>query len=367
MKIRLIFFLSVLCMLSCKQRAADHAVNQDSLAHCASQLPSRFGTHSAGDSIAASSLEANHEGMVWIEGGTFVMGAEDQEGRADEYPSHNVKVKGFWIDVTEVTNKQFQQFIDATGYVTTAEKAPDWNELKKQLPPGTPKPPDSVLVAASLVFVQQPAAVGLGDPSMWWTWKKGASWRHPQGPGSTIKGKENFPVVHVSWDDAMAYCKWSGKRLPTEAEWEYAARGANRAKYPWGNEDVEDHQPKANTWQGKFPSLNTTWDGFDNTSPVKSFQSNSYGLYDMAGNVWEWCADWYQHDYYKKIGQSLVENPAGPSSSFDPDEPTVPKKVVRGGSFLCNASYCKGYRVSSRMKTATDTGLEHTGFRCVAD
>jgi formylglycine-generating enzyme required for sulfatase activity len=367
MKIRLIFFLSVLCMLSCKQRAADHAVNQDSLAHCASQLPSRFGTHSAGDSIAASSLEANHEGMVWIEGGTFVMGAEDQEGRADEYPSHNVKVKGFWIDATEVTNKQFQQFVDATGYVTTAEKAPDWNELKKQLPPGTPKPPDSVLVAASLVFVQQPAAVGLGDPSMWWTWKKGASWRHPQGPGSTIKGKENFPVVHVSWDDAMAYCKWSGKRLPTEAEWEYAARGANRAKYPWGNEDVEDHQPKANTWQGKFPSLNTTWDGFDNTSPVKSFQSNSYGLYDMAGNVWEWCADWYQHDYYKKIGQSLVENPAGPSSSFDPDEPTVPKKVVRGGSFLCNASYCKGYRVSSRMKTATDTGLEHTGFRCVAD
>jgi sulfatase modifying factor 1 len=357
----------VLCMLSCKQRAAEHAVNQDSLAHCASQLPSRFGTHSAGDSIAASSLEANHEGMVWIEGGTFVMGAEDQEGRADEYPSHNVKVKGFWIDVTEVTNKQFQQFVDATGYVTTAEKAPDWNELKKQLPPGTPKPPDSVLVAASLVFVQQPAAVGLGDPSMWWTWKKGASWRHPQGPGSTIKGKENFPVVHVSWDDAMAYCKWSGKRLPTEAEWEYAARGANRAKYPWGNEDVEDHQPKANTWQGKFPSLNTTWDGFDNTSPVKSFQSNSYGLYDMAGNVWEWCADWYQHDYYKKIGQSLVENPAGPSSSFDPDEPTVPKKVVRGGSFLCNASYCKGYRVSSRMKTATDTGLEHTGFRCVAD
>ncbi|MEY3348310.1 MAG: hypothetical protein RLY46_349 [Bacteroidota bacterium] len=357
----------MLCMLSCKQRAADHAVNQDSLAHCASQLPSRFGTHSAGDSIAASSLEANHEGMVWIEGGTFVMGAEDQEGRADEYPSHNVKVKGFWIDVTEVTNKQFQQFVDATGYVTTAEKAPDWNELKKQLPPGTPKPPDSVLVAASLVFVQQPAAVGLGDPSMWWTWKKGASWRHPQGPGSTIKGKENFPVVHVSWDDAMAYCKWSGKRLPTEAEWEYAARGANRAKYPWGNEDVEDHQPKANTWQGKFPSLNTTWDGFDNTSPVKSFQSNSYGLYDMAGNVWEWCADWYQHDYYKKIGQSLVENPAGPSSSFDPDEPTVPKKVVRGGSFLCNASYCKGYRVSSRMKTATDTGLEHTGFRCVAD
>jgi formylglycine-generating enzyme required for sulfatase activity len=354
-------------MLSCKQRAAEHAVNQDSLAHCANQLPSRFGTHSAGDSIAASSLEANHEGMVWIEGGTFVMGAEDQEGRADEYPSHNVKVKGFWIDVTEVTNKQFQQFVDATGYVTTAEKAPDWNELKKQLPPGTPKPPDSVLVAASLVFVQQPAAVGLGDPSMWWTWKKGASWRHPQGPGSTIKGKENFPVVHVSWDDAMAYCKWSGKRLPTEAEWEYAARGANRAKYPWGNEDVEDHQPKANTWQGKFPSLNTTWDGFDNTSPVKSFQSNSYGLYDMAGNVWEWCADWYQHDYYKKIGQSLVENPAGPSSSFDPDEPTVPKKVVRGGSFLCNASYCKGYRVSSRMKTATDTGLEHTGFRCVAD
>lgn len=367
MKIRLIFFLSTISMMSCKQRAAEVVVNQDSLAHCASQLPARFGTHSSADSSLVSSNQADHEGMVWIEGGTFLMGAQDQEGRADEYPSHQVKVKSFWMDITEVTNADFQQFIDATGYITTAEKAPDWNELKKQLPPGTPKPPDSLLVAASLVFVKQPAGSGLGDPSIWWTWKKGANWRHPQGPGSDIKGKENFPVVHVSWDDAMAYCKWSGKRLPTEAEWEFAAKARKEAKYPWGNQDIEDQRPKANTWQGSFPSFNTGWDGFDNAAPVKSFQANAFGLYDMAGNVWEWCADWYQHDYYKKLGPTTTENPAGPKSSLDPDEPTVPKKVVRGGSFLCNASYCKGYRVSSRMKTATDTGLEHTGFRCVAD
>jgi len=314
--------------MSCKQRAAEVVVNQDSLAHCASQLPARFGSHSSADSSLVSSNQADHEGMVWIEGGTFLMGAQDQEGRADEYPSHQVKVKSFWMDITEVTNADFQQFVDATGYITTAEKAPDWNELKKQLPPGTPKPPDSLLVAASLVFVKQPAGSGLGDPSIWWTWKKGANWRHPQGPGSDIKGKEKFPVVHVSWDDAMAYCKWSGKRLPTEAEWEFAAKARKEAKYPWGNQDIEDQRPKANTWQGSFP---------------------------------------YQHDYYKKLGPTTAENPAGPKSSLDPDEPTVPKKVVRGGSFLCNASYCKGYRVSSRMKTATDTGLEHTGFRCVAD
>lgn len=367
MKIRLIFCLLVICTMSCKQRVVEAVVNKDSLAHCASQLPSRFGAQASGDSSPVSSGKANHAGMVWIEGGTFSMGASDQEGRADEYPAHKVKVKGFWMDPTEVTNAQFQQFVDATGYITTAEKAPDWNELKKQLPPGTPKPADSLLVAASLVFIKQPAGSGLGDPSIWWTWKKGANWRHPQGPGSDIKGKDNFPVVHVSWDDAMAYCKWSGKRLPTEAEWEFAAKGTKEVKYPWGNQDIEAVRPKANTWQGSFPSFNTGWDGFDNASPVKSFQPNGFGLYDMAGNVWEWCADWYQHDYYKQIGASLVENPTGPARSFDPDEPTVPKKIVRGGSFLCNASYCKGYRVSSRMKTATDTGLEHTGFRCAAD
>ncbi len=367
MKVRFIFCVVFILMLSCKQQVSSVAVNQDSLAHCATNLPSRFGASPIIDSSIKQSGNASHEGMVWIEGGNYLMGAQDQEGRADEYPAHKVSVKGFWMDITEVTNAQFQKFVDATGYITTAERAPDWEELKKQLPPGTPKPPDSVLVAASLVFVKQPAGAGLGDPSIWWEWKKGANWKHPKGPGSSIKGKENFPVVHVSWDDAMAYCKWSGKRLPTEAEWEYAAKGGKESLYPWGNQDIEKQYPKANTWQGVFPSLNTGWDGFDNASPVKSFTANPFGLYDMAGNVWEWCADWYVNDYYKQVAKIISENPIGPKSSYDPDEPTVPKKVVRGGSFLCNASYCKGYRVSSRMKTATDTGLEHTGFRCVAD
>lgn len=367
MKIRLIYLLGLLSLLSCRQRTSVVAVNEDSLAHCASKLPSRLGGIISSDSSIASSSSASHEGMVWVEGGEFTMGAQDQEGRADEYPAHKVKVKGFWMDNTEVTNAAFKKFVDATGYITTAEKAPDWNELKKQLPPGTPKPPDSVLVAASLIFMKQPSGVGLGDPSIWWAWKKGANWKHPQGPGSSIKGKENYPVVHVSWDDAIAYCKWSGKRLPTEAEWEYAARGGKQTAYSWGTEDIESGSPKANTWQGTFPSFNTSWDGFENAAPVKSFQPNAVGLYDMAGNVWEWCSDWYKHDYYKTVSNKLIENPNGPERSYDPDEPTVPKKVVRGGSFLCNASYCKGYRVSSRMKTATDTGLEHTGFRCVAD
>ena len=367
MKIRFIYFFGLLCFLSCRQRPAVVAVNEDSLAHCASKLPSRLSGIISSDSSITSSSSASHDGMVWIEGGEFTMGAQDQEGRSDEYPAHQVKVKGFWMDHTEVTNADFKKFVDATGYITTAEKAPDWNELKKQLPPGTPKPPDSVLVAASLIFMKQPSGAGLGDPSIWWAWQKGANWKHPHGPGSTIKGKENFPVVHVSWDDAVAYCKWSGKRLPTEAEWEYAARGGKQTAYSWGTEDIERGRPKANTWQGTFPSFNTSWDGFENAAPVKSFQPNAFGLYDMAGNVWEWCSDWYKNDYYKSLLNKVVENPTGPDRSYDPDEPTVPKKVVRGGSYLCNASYCKGYRVSSRMKTATDTGLEHTGFRCVAD
>jgi formylglycine-generating enzyme required for sulfatase activity len=309
----------------------------------------------------------SHEGMVWIPGGTYLMGAQDQDGREDEYPQHQVKVSGFWMDATEVTNTQFRKFVEATGYVTTAEIAPDWNELSKQLPPGTPKPHDSLLVPASLVFVKQPPGAGLGDPSIWWSWKKGANWRHPQGAGTDLKGKDNHPVVHVSFDDAVAYCKWAGKRLPTEAEWEFAARGGKTTVYPWGDEPVESGKPKANSWQGKFPGVNTVWDKFPGAAPVKSFAANPFGLFDMAGNVWEWCADWYRDDYYASVSNQLLQDPQGPSTSYDPQEPTVPKKVVRGGSFLCNDSYCKGYRVTSRMKTATDTGLEHTGFRCVSN
>jgi len=315
-----------------------------------------------------TSSPASHEGMVWIKGGEFMMGAADDEGRLDEYPQHKVKLHGYWIDCTEVTNKQFKKFVDATGYITVAERKPDWNGIKKQLPEGTPKPPDSILVAGSLVFEMTNHPVALNDPSQWWHWVKAANWKHPQGPNSNIVGKENYPVTQVAYEDALAYCKWAKKRLPTEAEWEYAARGGlQQKKYSWGNEDVETGKPKANTWQGIFPAQNTQWDGFTTTAPVKSFAANGYGLFDMAGNVWEWCADWYNRNYYQQVANKISINPTGAVSSFDPDEPTIPKKIIRGGSFLCNASYCKGYRVSSRMKSSPDTGLENTGFRCVAD
>jgi formylglycine-generating enzyme required for sulfatase activity len=329
-------------------------------------MPSRFA--SSPDTSKIITGEASLDGMVKIPAGEFMMGASDNEGRSDEYPQHKVRVDGFWMDATEVTNAQFKKFIDATGYITTAEKKPDWEELKKQLPAGTPRPDESQLVASSLVFTPPDHAVELNNAAQWWTWSQGAGWKHPQGRSSDIKGKEDYPVVHISWDDAMAYCKWSGKRLPTEAEWEWAARGGlNDNKYPWGNEDIEAGKPKANTWQGSFPDKNTNKDRFYNAAPIKSFSPNQYGLYDMAGNVWEWCSDWYRPDYYQQIRDQLSVNPKGPSSSYDPMEPTVPKRIVRGGSFLCNASYCKGYRVASRMKTSPDTGLEHTGFRCVKD
>jgi sulfatase modifying factor 1 len=308
-----------------------------------------------------------HEGMVWIPAGTFTMGNADAGGRPDEYPQHKVKLTGFWIDVTEVTNAQFAAFVKATGYITTAEKKPDWNLLKKQVPAGTPKPHDSLLTAASLVFKTCTEAVALNDASQWWSWTKGASWCHPEGGSSSVEGKENYPVVHVSWDDATAYAKWAHKRLPTEAEWEYAARGGLiNEPYTWGKADIEEGSPKANTWQGSFPYNNTAWDGFVRLAPVKSFAPNKRGLYDMAGNVWEWCSDWYNNDYYQQFNNSIARNPKGPAKSYDPDEPTVPKRVVRGGSFLCHSSYCASYRVAARMKTSPDTGLEHTGFRCVS-
>lgn len=309
----------------------------------------------------------NHAGMVWIEGGTFQMGGDNDQAAPDEYPKHKVTVSGFWMDATEVTNAQFEQFVKATGYITTAERKPDWNELKKQLPPGTPEPDAAVLVPASLIFNAPPGEVPLNDYSQWWQWKEGADWKHPHGPGSNIGGKENFPVVHISWYDAQAYCKWAGKRLPAEAEWEWAARGGliNNI-YPWGNEAVDEGKPKANSWQGHFPDKNNARDGHYYAAPVKSYAPNGYGLYDMAGNVWEWCADYYDSHYYQSIHKTGgVTNPQGPAKAFDPDEPLAFKRVIRGGSFLCNDGYCSGYRVSRRMKTSEDSGMEHLGFRCV--
>ena len=310
---------------------------------------------------------ASFKGMKKIPGGTFMMGSHNKEGRADEYPLHKVTVSEFWMDETEVTNQQFAEFVKATGYITTAERPIIWDEIKNQLPAGTPKPPDSLLLPSSLVFTGTSGPVNLFDYSNWWTMSRGADWRHPEGPQSSIKGKENHPVVHISWDDATAYAKWAKKRLPTEAEWEWAARGHQKnTTYPWGNESVNLPPYKTNSYQGSFPYNDLALDGFKSTTaPVKSFAPNAFGLYDMAGNVWEWCSDWYDAHYYNKLKNKHSINPKGPSSSYDPDEPETPKKVVRGGSFLCNDSYCSSYRNSARMKSSPDTGLQHTGFRCV--
>jgi len=332
---------------------------------CESNIPSRFGNAklTQPQSIQAGGLTGSHKGMVWIAGGTYRMGADTKQASPDEYPKHTVFVNGFWMDVTEVTNAQFEAFVKATGYMTTAEKKPDWNELKKQMPPGTPKPDESLLVAASLVFHPTESEVDLNDYSQWWTWQQGANWRHPHGPGSNIKGKANYPVTQISWYDARAYCKWAGKRLPTEAEWEWAARGGLKNNvYPWGNQPVSTGRAKANIWEGNFPYKNTLKDQYYLAAPVSSFKPNGYGLYDMAGNVWEWCNDLYNADYYTA---SPSKNPQEASKSFDPQEPYAIKRVIRGGSFLCNDSYCSGFRVARRMKSTEDSGMEHLGFRCV--
>ena len=319
-------------------------------------------------------------GMVKIKSGQFVMGGNTpgdlssiQRGshpRPDEFPNNKVTINEFWIDETEVTNAQFEKFVNATGYVTTAERPISMEDIMAQLPAGSPEPDPEMLLPGSLVFIS-PKNKNLNQLAVndWWQFKKGASWKNPQGKGSSIKGKENLPVVHISWYDAMAYTKWAGKRLPTEAEWEYAARGGlSENFYPWGKEDVEQGKSKANTWQGQFPIENKLADGFERLAPVKSFAANEYGLYDMSGNVWEWCSDWYHADYYNCMKTNgLTNNPKGPNGSFDPQMPQTPQKVIRGGSFLCNGSYCAGYRSAARMKSSVDTGLEHTGFRCVRD
>ncbi len=369
-KIRL-FYLAIPVMLavgSCGSNKEDQSVQKktDSI-HSCMQVPTRFGKGSDTTGIAFNQ-DTSYSGMVLIPGGSFDMGGDNDQASEDEFPKHKVNITSFYMDATEVTNVQFQQFVDATGYVTTAEQKPDWNELKKTLPPGTAKPSDDMLVAASLVFKPGSGPVDLNDYSQWWSWVAGASWKHPQGPNSSIKGKEQYPVVQVSWYDAKAYCKWAGKRLPTEAEWEFAARGARTNQiYPWGNEHISKGTLKANSWEGNFPYQNEQRDGYLTSAPVKAYTCNPYGLFDMAGNVWEWCNDWYDNKYYASVSGNTVLNPSGPQKSFDPQDPYTPKKVLRGGSFLCNDSYCSGYRVARRMKSSPDTGLEHTGFRCVKD
>ena len=338
---------------------------------CCLLLPNRFGVPSdAASPPTAAGKASSTAGMAWIPGGEFLMGGGDGEARPDEEPVHRVRLHGFWIDRTEVTNAQFRRFVDATHYVTTAERAPVLADIMKQLPPGTPPPSPDKLVASSLVFHTTGQPVDVSDVAQWWTWVKGADWKHPEGPGTSIQGKDDYPVVQVSWDDAVAYAKWAGQRLPTEAEWEYAARGGLAGKtYAWGDAPLHAGQVwHANTWQGVFPVSDEGEDGFVGLAPVRSFPPNGYGLYDMAGNVWHWVADWYRPDTYAEEAKSAVtDNPAGPDSSFDPQEPDAPKRVMRGGSFLCNASYCSGYRVGARMKSTPDTSTNHVGFRCVSD
>lgn len=298
------------------------------------------------------------------------MGSTDRQAKPDEQPVHPVQLDGFWIRRTPVTNAEFRQFVEATGYVTTAEKTPALEEIMKNLPPGTPPPAKEMLIPASLVFQQTIRPVPLNNPYVWWRWQGGADWRHPEGPDSSIEGKDDHPVVHVSWFDASAYAEWAGMRLPTEAEWEYAARGGlNQKPYVWGEEAVDQGTVKINIWEGRFPVENTAKDGFTSTSPVDHFKPNGYGLYDMAGNVWEWVNDWYRPDTYARraASETPAVNPQGPDNSYDPQEPYTSKRVTRGGSFLCNDSYCSGYRPSARMKTSPDTSLVHTGFRCVLD
>ena len=316
-------------------------------------------------------------GMVWIPAGTFTMGSTDPLARPDESPRHRVTLRGFWIDVTEVTNAQFRAFVEATGYKTVAERPVDWEELKKQVPAGTPKPPDEMLAPGSLVFTQPAAYQPADDYFNWWAWTAGASWRHPQGPASSIDGRDDHPVVHIAYEDALAYCAWAGKRLPTEAEWEYAARGGLEGKVnAWGDESVDPGAGKpwrCNIWQGEFPRRNVAFDGFVRSAPVRTYPPNGFGLFDTAGNVWEWCADLYADNAYAERVRGLapgaaVTDPKGPSKSRDPRNPHAPEsRVHRGGSFLCNDSYCASYRPSARMAASPDTALEHLGFRCVKD
>lgn len=327
--------------------------NQVSGDCCCSNLPSRFNLPIP-------------PGMVWIPGGEFTMGSDNKDSKQDEKPPHKVKVDGFWMDAAPVTNRQFKEFVDATGYITTAEKPPTLEEIMRQVPPGTPPPAPELLVAASLVFKPSKGPMSLKNHKAWWEWKAGANWKHPLGPESSIEGKEDHPVVHMSYYDAIAYSKWAGKRLPTEAEWEFAAYGGKKEiVFVWGNEEFSEESPQANIWQGEFPYKSTKPYGYFGTTSVKTFKPNPYGLYDMAGNVWQWCSDLYHASHYQEETKKGISiNPTGPKTSFDPAEPYAIKYVHRGGSFLCHKSYCKGYRITARMKTCPDTSLNHLGFRC---
>ena len=306
-----------------------------------------------------SSAEPSSD-MIRIPGGTFRMGSDDHY--PEEAPAHEVRVDGFWMDPTTVTNRDFARFVDETGYVTLAEKparAGDYPGAKREL-----------LAPSSVMFKKARGPVDLTDHYNWWVYVRGANWRRPRGPASTIKGLERHPVVHVAFEDAQAYAQWAGKELPTEAEWEFAARGGlEGAEYCWGDEMIPNGKHMANTWQGEFPWQNKCEDGFEWTAPVAFFPANGYGLHDMAGNVWEWTVDWYQEHARIDSPCCTIDNPRGGrrEASFDPRQPQIeiPRKVMKGGSYLCAPNYCRRYRPAARMAQPVDTSTCHLGFRCI--
>lgn len=330
--------------------------------------------------VVRGDAQAATRGMVWVPGGQFLMGSEHAMAQPNEQPTLHVRVHGFWMDATHVTNAQFRAFVDATGYVTTAERKPRWEDLAVQLPPDTPRPPDDALVPGAMVFIGTDNQVDLADYSQWWHFVPGADWRHPQGPASSIEGKDNHPVVQVSYEDALAYAKWVGKRLPTEAEWEYAARGGlEQATYAWGDELTPDGKSMANFWdverKGHFPVVSPKAGGATGTMRVGAFPPNGYGLSDMTGNAWQWTADLYRSDYFamqkQRAGDALIDDPHGPADSWDMEDRTTvagaPRRAIRGGSFLCNVEYCLSYRPSARRGNDPVNPMSHLGFRLVSD
>ena len=298
--------------------------------------------------------------MVHLPGGRFEMGCTGCT-LSDALPLHSVALSAFWLSETPVTNAEYAEFVAQTRYQTVAEIKPSAVEL--------PSVPPDLLVAGSAVFTPPKSKVSLDDALGWWRYVEGASWKHPEGPKSSVDTRPQHPVVHIAYADAVAYCNWAGMRLPTEAEFEYAARGGLKAKkYAWGNQLKPGGHWVANVWQGRFPDYNSRDDHYAGTSPVHAFPANGYGIYDMSGNVWQWTADWYRPDYYQQLSEAgLVHNPRGPESSFDPRDPGVAKRVQRGGSFLCSDQYCTRYLVGSRGKGAVDSGGSNTGFRCAKD
>jgi formylglycine-generating enzyme required for sulfatase activity len=313
-------------------------------------------------SDAAPEEGALRRGMAWIPGGTFRMGSDRHY--PEEAPVHSVTVSGFWIDRTPVTNTDFRRFVRATGYVTLAELKPDARDYPGALA--------KMLRAGSLVFTQPKHEVSRGQWGQWWQFRFGANWRRPYGPRSSIATLADHPVVHVAYRDALAYAKWAGKELPTEEEWEFAARGGlDGCDFAWGNELTPGGKHQANTWQGSFPHENLNTDGFQGTSPVTAFSRNGYGLHDMIGNVWEWTSDWYAPDHQVPIagGCCTTVNPVGgrEERSFDPSQPEIriPRKVLKGGSHLCAPNYCQRYRPAARYPQPVDTSTSHVGFRCI--